>query len=199
VPLNRHLNLVAADWIADRKLLTKSSPNSAPDARRVLTSSQGHEHCSIIKDHSNNDDCNSYGDCSRPAAVFLDSFLSKAVFAGWGVIIDGNRSLLRAHCKYVLTASRHIGKRLGIIISDLQSPINLSLTSLSPRWAMDLDSPHPRCRFCAGPMRFRHAPLGQDERTTAQSFECVSCCAVLNVPPLASTRDIYLRSFGRPA
>jgi hypothetical protein len=55
---------------------------------------------------------------------------------------------------------------------------------------MDLDSPHPRCPFCADPMRFRRSPLDRDEQTIAQSFECVSCRAVLKVPPLAGTWGI---------
>jgi hypothetical protein len=44
--------------------------------------SQGHELCSKIKDHSDNDDCNRYGHHSRPAAVFLDISLTEAALAG---------------------------------------------------------------------------------------------------------------------
>jgi hypothetical protein len=68
--------------------------------------------------------------------------------------------------------------------------VNLSLTNPGPRWVMDLDSPHPRCPFCADPMRFRRFPPGHDKRTTAQSFECLSCRAVLNVPLLAGSWEI---------
>jgi len=44
---------------------------------------------------------------------------------------------------------------------------------------MDLDSPHPRCPFCANPMRFQRPSFGYDERATARKFECASCRAVL--------------------
>jgi hypothetical protein len=66
---------------------------------------------------------------------------------------------------------------------------------------MDLDTPNPRCPFCADPMRFRRVPLGQDERTTAQGFECVSCRVVLNVPTQAGGWELSAVANGglRPA
>ena len=67
--------------------------------------SQGSELCSKIKDQCNSDDCNSYGHGTRPAAVFFDTSVSEAAFAGGSVVIHGKRGLLNHRAVVMITQS----------------------------------------------------------------------------------------------
>jgi hypothetical protein len=52
---------------------------------------------------------------------------------------------------------------------------------------MDFDAAHPRCPFCSTPMQFKRTSPNYGAHDPLQTFECLPCQAVLDVP-LAAER-----------